>query len=361
MAHPDVQLPVDTSVKLPQSVIDAAKRAEAHYVPAQVPAQVQVDPAAPAQVPPANPDQPVNIVAVPASTAPAEPRPLLTEPVADQAPVQVPVPSTAEIQTVDYASEYYSMRGRWAQSQQTVGMLQEQIAEQGRQLQDVLRQVNEGHQQQRTEPVRKLTADDEKTYGPEFLDVARRAAQDAMGPEIQELRRSQQQVAEREQRLASQLVLSELDEKLPNWRTINTSPEFLAWLRLPDVYSGSVRGNLLRQAVAAASASRVLAFFKGYIAEAQATGQLPAQQTTAAAPAPARQAAVPLETLTAPGRIQPAPAHQQGSASDTPWITRKQIAEFYSHAGAQRYVGREKDREHDQQIIFDAQRLGRIR
>ena len=356
MAHPDVQLPVDTSVKLPQSVIDAAKRAEAHYVPAQV----QVDPAAPAQVPPANPDQPVNIVAVPASTAPAEPRPLLTEPVADQAPVQVPVPSTAEIQTVDYASEYNSMRGRWAQSQQTVGQLQEQIAEQGRQLSDVLRQVNEQYQK-KTEPVRILTAEDEKTYGVEFLEVAKRAAQEALSPEIEALKRDQQDVRVREQRLASQLVLNELDEKLPGWREINTSAPFLAWLRLPDVYSGGVRGNLLRQAVAAASASRVLAFFKGYIAEAQATGQLPAQQTTAAAPVPVRQAAVPLETLTAPGRIQPAPAQQQGSASDTPWITRKQIAEFYSHAGAQRYVGREKDREHDQQIIFDAQRLGRIR
>ena len=115
MANPDVQLPVDTSVKLPQSVIDAAKRAEAHYVPAQV----QVDPAAPAQVPPANPDQPVNIVAVPASTVPAEPRPLIAEPVADPAPVQVPVPSTAEIKTVDYASEYNSMRGCWVRNNST--------------------------------------------------------------------------------------------------------------------------------------------------------------------------------------------------------------------------------------------------
>ena len=358
MAHPDAQLPVDTTVKIPQAVIDAGKRADAHYAPAQV--QPVDNPAdSPPVTQPANPDQPLNIVAVPAATQPAEPRPLLAQP--DPAQVQpVHVPTPAEIQTVDYAAEYNSMRGRWAQSQQTVGQLQEQIAEQGRQLSDVLRQVNEQYQK-KTEPVRILTAEDEKTYGVEFLEVAKRAAQEALSPEIEALKRDQQDVRVREQRLASQLVLNELDEKLPGWREINTSAPFLAWLRLPDVYSGGVRGNLLRQAFAAASASRVLAFFKGYIAEAQATGQLPAQQTTAAAPVPVRQAAVPLETLTAPGRIQPAPAQQQGSASDTPWITRKQIAEFYSHAGAQRYVGREKDREHDQQIIFDAQRLGRIR
>ena len=358
MAHPDAQLPVDTTVKIPQAVIDAGKRADAHYAPAQV--QPVDNPAdSPPVTQPANPDQPLNIVAVPAATQPAEPRPLLAQP--DPAQVQpVHVPTPAEIQTVDYAAEYNSMRGRWAQSQQTVGQLHEQIAEQGRQLSDVLRQVNEQYQK-KTEPVRILTAEDEKTYGVEFLDVAKRAAQEALSPEIEALKRDQQDVRAREQRLASQLVLNELDEKLPGWREINTSAPFLAWLRLPDVYSGGVRGNLLRQAFAAASASRVLAFFKGYLAEAQATGQLPAQQPAAATQAPARVAAVQLETLTAPGRIQPAPAQQQVSASDTPWITRKQISDFYSNEGRQRYVGREKDRENDQELIFAAQRLGRIR
>ena len=360
MANPDAQLPVDSTVKIPQAVIDAGKRAEAYYAPAQV--QPETTPPA---TPPANPDQPINVVATPAVTAPAEPRPLLQQPVPDQVqqpPAAPPVPSPQDIANVDYASEYNSMRGRWAQSQQMVGMLQEQLAEQGQQLSEVLRQLNEDRQRpQRTQPVRKLTPEDEKTYGPEFLDVARRAAQEAIGPELEELRRQQAESTQREQRTASQLVLNELDDKLPGWRAINTSPEFLAWLRLPDVYSGGVRGNLLRQAFAAASASRVLAFFKGYLTEAQATGQLPAPQPAAATQAPARVAAVPLETLAAPGRIQPAPAEQQVSASDTPWVTHKQIRDFYSNEGRARYVGREQDRQNDEQLIFSAQRLGRVR
>lgn len=358
MANPDAQLPIDASVKLPQSVIDAAKRAEAHYTAAPTP---ESQPAAQTSASPAQSDQPVNIVAVPTPQPAAEPRPLIAQPVPDQVhPSQVPVPTPAEIQTVDYAAEYNSMRGRWAQSQQTVGQLQEQISELGRALQGATTALNEQRQPQRTEPVRKLTPDDEKTYGPEFLDVARRAAQDALGPEMETLKRQQQENYKREQRLSNQLVLNELDERLPGWRQVNVDPGFLAWLRLPDVYTGGVRGNLLRQAFAAASAPRVLAFFKGYLAEAQATGQLPAQQTTAAAPVPARTAAVSLETLTAPGRIQPAPAQQTGP-TETPWFTRQQIREFYSHTGMARYVGREADRKSDEQLIFDAQRLGRVR
>jgi hypothetical protein len=104
----------------------------------------------------------------------------------------------------------------------------------------------------------------------------------------------------------------------------------------------------------------VLAFFKGYLAEAQATGQLPAQPTTAAAPAPTRQAAVSLDTLVSPGRAQPA-AGSDGQPPEAPIFTHKQIREFYTNEGRARYVGRQADRDADEKLIFEAQKAGRVR
>ena len=350
MASPDSYLPIDESVKVPEAVKRAAAAAEAHYAkaPEPVPAQVQT-PAAPAPAPAREGDQPINIAAVPAEQPPAAPRPLVTEQVQPAAPV--PVPTPAEIKTVDYAAEYNSMRGRWAQSQQIVGTLQEQL----RSLAAEVAQLRRPPEPQKN----LLTAEDEKAYGPELIDMTRRAARDAMKDDLAEVKRKQDELNRREQRMQNQMVFNSLDAAMPDWRTTNTSDDFKAWLSLPDVYSGRVRHDMLVEAFQAAAVPRVLAFFNSYLAEAKATGQLPAPQPSPADPAHARVAAVPLASLAAPGRIQPAPETPRLPA-DKPHFTRAQISKFYSHEGMAAYRGREADRKADEQLIFEAQREGRI-
>ena len=359
MANPDTLLPIDETVKIPEAVRRASAAADAHYAK---PAPVQ-EPAPQPAAPPVTGDQPVNIVAVPAPAAPTEPRPLLqpqpAPPLAPPpAPQLEPLPAD-QIGTADQEHHrYLSMKGRYEQATQTMGQMQEQLRELGNTVQQ-LTERQPAPQQQRPQPVRLLTPEDEHTYGPDLIDMTRRAAREALAPELTEIQRRQEELARNEQRLKNQHTLDALDAQLPGWRDINVSPEFLDWLRLPDVYSGGVRGNLLKQAFQAASVPRVLAFFKGYLAEAQATGQLPVPQPTAASPAPTHAAVIPLETLASPGRAQPAPGNSQVS-TDKPHFTRRQVQEFYSHAGMERYRGREADRKADEQLIFDAQQAGRI-
>ena len=50
-------------------------------------------------------------------------------------------------------------------------------------------------------------------------------------------------------------------------------PRFSQWLSQPDSYSGAVRSQLLRDAVAKGDAARVTAIYRGFIAE---SGRLPA-------------------------------------------------------------------------------------
>ena len=351
MAHPDAQLPVDETVRIPEAVKRAAAAADAHYAKAAPAPDPTPQPAVqPANPPPAG-DQPVNITAVPAPAAPAEPRPLITEPVQPAAPV--PVPTSEEIRSVDYASEYNSMRGRWDQSQRMLGSVQEQLRQLAEENARLIGVIN------RPAPQKLLTPEDEKAYGPELIDMTRRAAREALQPELEDVKRQQAEIAQREQRLQNQMVLNQLDTSLPDWRTVNNSDAFKQWLSLRDVYSNRVRHEMLLEAFQAASVPRVLAFFNNYLAEAKATGQLPAPQPSSAPPAQPREAALPLVTLATPGRVQP--ASDTARVPDTkPHFTDAQVAEFYSHKGIARYVGREADRKADEQLIFEAQREGRI-
>ena len=121
-----------------------------------------------------------------------------------------------------------------------------------------------------------------------------------------------------------------------------------------------LKGNLLKAAFQAADAPRVVAFFKGYKAEQQATGQVPAPAGQQQPPAPIVPA-VALETLVAPGRAKPASGDSALSAADKPIYTRADIQRFYGLVRQGYYAGREQDKARDEASIFLAQREGRVR
>jgi hypothetical protein len=360
--------PIDTSVQLPASVLKAAAAAEAIHkaaYPDAPPAPVAPPAPQPARLPP-DPEQPIQLAAVSEPPAPAQVQPAAPEQV-QPAPAQQPTPQPDPSQVQpppqpdNWEHRYHSMKGRYDQSQQTMAGMQEQMREMGDELMRLTSMVNQrGRQEQtqRAQPAQQRVTDaDVTTFGPEIIDLAKRAAADAISPELNAVRQENQQLKRTVNQQVATGIYADLDAAVANWREINTSPRFLQWLRLPDLYSGSVRGSLLKQAFAAADAPRVVRFFKGFLAEEQATGQLPAPSAVPAATAP-RQAAVPLVNLAAPGVR---PASDLNAPVDKPIFTHKQIAEFYSHQGRARYVGRDEDRRNDEQMIFEAQREGRIR
>jgi hypothetical protein len=102
-------------------------------------------------------------------------------------------------------------------------------------------------------------------------------------------------------------------------------------------------------------------FFQAFLNEERATGQLPDTQAPPQAPPAPRAAAVPLDSLAAPGRAKPASGNGFAGAADKPVFTRAQISEFYAKVRRGEYAGREQDKDRDEAAIYAAQREGRIR
>jgi hypothetical protein len=251
------------------------------------------------------------------------------------------------------------MKGRYEQGQRTLGSMQEQMSELGNELGRTQTLLNQPRSQPKPPPAPLLTDEDRAAYGPELVDMVQRAAREAVSPDLTAVQQQNNQLRQQLTHQAQAGVYQNLDQEIPHWRDINSGERFKAWCRLPDLYSGVVRGKLLNDAFRAANSPRVLQFFRGFLAEEVATGQQPAPLPS---PAPAaRTAAVPLETLAAPGRANPASGQSSAVPADKPTYTRAEVKGFYDNVRKGVYAGRDADRARDEALIFAAQRDGRIR
>ena len=346
---PQKQLaPVDPDVKIPDSVRLAAEKANSYYKkpaePPEPPAPASDEPPAlpkPASdEPPALPKQRAKKVAAP----PAEP----------QAP---PAPGD-----INWEHRYLSMKGRHDSLLQAQGSMQEQMAQMGDELmrmQQILQQRGNGPP---AKPGTKklLTPEDEQTYGQDLIDFTRRAAQEAVAPELEA---SKQEIRSLNQRLTREAQIGvqiTLDREVPDWREINLDERFKQWLRLPNIYSGRVRHQMLSDAYQAANAPLVVQLFKDFIADEDATGnRAPDPANEPPAPPVPRRAAASLEVLAAPGRAKPA-GGDTAMPADKPRFTRTQIKRFYEQVRAGVFVGREVEKDRQEREIFAAQNEGRV-
>ena len=230
---PETLAPVDTTVSVPESVRRAAAAAEAAHKQAyQTP-----DPVVNGETP-----APVVDPATAAATA---------EPAAQPCPCRAtcrattPAPEAAPAGDVDWEARYHSMKGRFDQSQRTIGSMQGQMSELGDELVRTQSLLTPRQQPQQQQPQRLLTDEDKATYGEDLINVVQRAAVEAVAPEINQLRQRNQQLERKVQQQDQNGIFAALDQAVPNWREINESDRFKAWCRLPDLYSGVLRGRLL--------------------------------------------------------------------------------------------------------------------
>lgn len=333
--------PVDPNIRVP----DAAKRASAA-------AEAAFAAAYKAPEPPAD-NQPQNTPQPPAS-AQSNPPPQNT-PAGGNEP---------EEGSADWQHRYNSMRGRYAQQQQVNGMLQEQVSMLGDEVTRLTAVLNRKTIEAPPPPPREapklLTQQDVDAFGAELIDFSKRAAQEAILPILEREREERRQLEQRLRTTQQKSIYDTLDQALPNWRQVNNHPKFHQWLRLRDIYSGHGRKALLDQAFKAADAPRVLAFFRGFLAEEQATR--PAPQDQPAGGAAPRQTAMDLSTLAAPGRARPASGTETRETSvSKPSFTRAQIAKFYDDVRKGAYRGRETEKSQYEREIFEAQAQGRVR
>lgn len=340
MAQPLPQ--TDPTVKVPAAVLAAAARAnEVHksiYDPNSAPEPEAKEPEPEAVAPEAAPPAP----------EPRKPEPEVTPP---------------GNKARNWESDYKAMKGRFDQAESRIrdlvghiDTLNATIAN----LQDRIASMETAPPELRAE--RLVTPDEEADYGTELLTVVGKKAREELSPEVQQLKN---QISRLEARLGdvSQVATVSAREKLhetltqevPTWKELNVNPEFLAWLALPDAYSGAIRSEMLKDAYGRNDSARVVAFFKGFLAEEAAvapqgssTGQ--GAQTTAPKPS--------LETYAAPGRAKTAAATQ--SPPEKPTITRAFISQHYADSAAGRYRGREADYQKTEALIQAAMREGRI-
>jgi hypothetical protein len=262
------------------------------------------------------------------------------------------------------------MQGRFQAQVRTNASMEEQMRQLGEELVRTQALIGQpaphAHQSTRSDTphANLITDEDRANYGDEMIDLARRAAMSVVNPEIEQLRADNQRLTQRVQNTGKRELLSVLDGKLPNWRAINTSPQFINWLRLPNVYTGQIRKQMLDAAVNGAEAPKVIALFKDFLAEVQATGQTAPAAQFEQLPAPQEQAprtpALNLETLAAPGRARPASGNSQMPA-DKPIYSRAQISNFYRESQKGLWAGRETEYRAQEADFQAAMAEGRIR
>jgi hypothetical protein len=175
----------------------------------------------------------------------------------------------------------------------------------------------------------KLISEDEiKKFGPDLIDLIRRAAREEYGPIVDRIkateasvapvRQVQQSVEElqaRDAQAAQEKVETLLNAQVPNWEELNTKTEFLEWLQQSDPYAGAKRQDLLNAAMQRYDGPRVVAFFKGFLNEHAALSQPPAP-----VPAPAGPGTPPtLESLVAPGAPKAGPSGAPNDAGKRIW------------------------------------------
>lgn len=329
--------PVDPNVKIPDAVKALGSAADELHKAAYTP-ETPVDDEAPAPAP--------------------EEGKLTEKPLTLDAPEEQPkvTPQVTDDGTSEH--KYNSMKGRFDRATQQLGAQAERIGALERMLASMQAQPQQPSGELRAE--RLITPEEEADYGPEFLDVVGKKAQEALMPtikkyedEIAGLKAQLKGVGNYVAQDAQTRMTDGLDNAVPGWREQNVNPEFLQWLALPDPYSGDIRHNMLKAAWERHDGPRVAAFFKGFLAEEAA------YRPAGGEPPAVSAGKVSLESLAAPGRAKTAAA--SSAPAEKPLITSAQISKFYADAAAGRYAGRDEEKARFEKAIFEAQREGRIR
>ena len=205
-----------------------------------------------------------------------------------------------------------------------------------------------------------LTEDEVEEYG-ESIDIMRKVNQetadtqqiqiDLLNTTIQQL---QGQIVPRVEQIASQQAQSTeqnfwsaLSSAVPNWREINDSPEFQAWLLEIDPLTNMTRQTYLDGAQRDMDAGRVAQFFASWT---QANGTTPAQPNRSASDSELAKQVVPGK-----GRSIGVP---RGNTKNT--YTPQDITNFFKDVRDGKFRGKEAERDKIERDIFAAQSDGRI-
>jgi len=214
-----------------------------------------------------------------------------------------------------------------------------------------------------------LTQEEVDAFGPELVDIIRRAARAEAEVLVQQ---GLGTVAQRVNQMGADADAQKLQGMIdfmvghvPNFVELNSDPTLLAWLALPDPVSGVNRQQLLTQAWERREPSRVLAIFNSYLASGDASQRPQGGQPQPGVPAvvpttPAPSNRIPLVSLAAPGRAATAAPTIGGPVEQKSTWTKAQIAQFYAQANRGYYRGKQAEKDAIEADLFAAQLEGRV-
>jgi hypothetical protein len=338
--------PADPNVKVPVGVMIASSRADELHA-AAYPVE----------------DGAANTEAA-GEQPPAENKPVFeghqTQELAPQAPAQEVTQQVTPPQDINWEQRYNSMKGRY----------DKEVPRLNARINDLEAAIAELRQRPIQTPAsttdfsqtKLITPEEETEFGPDFLKVVGKKAKEELLPEfvslksqVDQLQASLGNVAEQNQMSAREKTFAYMDEHLPSWRDMNDDPRLIAWLQLPDPYSGAKRQDLLNQAFERNNGPRVAAFFSGFLSEEAATSPMNGQGATDGAQAPK----VPLEAFAAPGRAKTAAA--PAAPAEKPVFTPAEITRFYTDVSLGKWAGRDAERIALERQIHEATGNGRVR
>ena len=212
-----------------------------------------------------------------------------------------------------------------------------------------------------------LTEQEITDYGPDMIDVVKRAAREAVSGELATLREENAQLKAVVGNVGNQQELdvrgrlyANLTTAVPNWKQVNKHPDFLDWLSQVDVYAGVPRNQMLSRAFETNDTERVIQFFKGFLSENAALQPAANAEAPDVTPdiEPAGQPRVTLESLASPGL-----GHGGGAdnISETGRMWKEsEIGAFYEDARKGKFKGRQDDYKATENEIQAALTEGRI-
>lgn len=305
--------PIDPNVQLPPAVRRAAELAESFYKQQPTtPAPNKEDVVQPGAEPPP----------APVAADPAQPEP--PPPPAAPEPVEPDTDASFERRYASQQGRIQALNKELRDTRAMQGQLGQELANSTRFIRELQARLE---QRDAAPPPRLITPEEQSDFG-EFIPIAQKAAREVLDPKVQALEQEVQQLRHNQTEIMRGGVWSSLDQRVPEWRSVNNSPEFKQWLSLYDPISGYIRKALLDEAFANADAQRVVNIFSGFVAASAA--RRPATPSPAPASTPATAStkvpAVSLETLAAPGRARSAPGV---SAADKPVYTNQDFTALY--------------------------------
>lgn len=276
---------------------------------------------------------------------PAPADPVVTEQ-KPQAPEKAPEPQAQEKDRADWKAKYLVLKGKYdaevpryaAEVRELKSVIASKDAE--------IAQLKQAHVT--PQPQAAAAPDDDfGDFDPDLIrkieSRVRKSVEAELGPVKTELAKSKEEM----EREALSRFVADVEAEVPDFASIDASPEFQSWASEVDPLSGVPKGALLNDAIQKRNAPRVIAAYRQFKSEVKGADSVTPEVVK------------PAHSLSE--REVPRAGVGAAVPEQKPIFTRAEISAFYGEVSRGRYRGREELAKNIEAQISLAYQEGRVR